>query len=75
MPFWRGAFFVGWGTQFIQAGAEGGGGGKFFCHMFGRCHNGVWGWFFVGEPQYYLEVWYRATEDVWLYLCVYQGTE
>lgn len=50
MPFWRGAFFVGWGTQFIQAGAEGGGGGKFFCHMFGRCHNGVWGWFFVGEP-------------------------
>ena len=75
MPFWRGAFFGGGGPLFFLGGGAGGGGAKFFCHMFGRCHNGVWGWFFVGEPQYYLEVWYRATEDVWLYLCVYQGTE
>lgn len=64
MPFGCGAFFCWVGTA-----------GKIFCHMFGMCHNGVWGWFFVGEPQYYLEVWYRATEDVWLYSCVYQGTE
>ena len=35
MPFWRGAFFVGWGTQFIQAGAD-----AALCHFHIPCSDG-----------------------------------